>query len=86
MQGSSQSLFEICVSSSVLCLWSGISNSPINGAQAGYGVGALIAVFISKPFVKFNPVLKNEEEINRLKNEIDSVIGNKIEILYDETT
>ena len=54
MQGSSQSLFEICVSSSVLCLWSGISNSPINGAQAGYGVGALIAVFISKPFVKYS--------------------------------
>ena len=61
-QGVSQALFDICVSGAILRLWSGISNSPINGAQAGYGVGALIATFLSKPFVKFNPIIISDKQ------------------------
>ena len=38
-------------------VWDGISNSPILFARAGYSLGALSAIFISKSFVKFNPLL-----------------------------
>jgi hypothetical protein len=39
----------------VLALWAGITSSPINAMHAGYGIGAIIAVQLSKPFIKFNP-------------------------------
>ena len=50
-------------------LWSGISNSPLSGAQAGYGVGALLAVFLSKSFVKFNPATMISETNATLANQ-----------------
>ncbi len=39
----------------MLALWAGITSSPINAMHAGYGIGAIIAVQLSKPFIKFNP-------------------------------
>ena len=72
-QGISHALFDICMNGAVLNLWNGISNSPINGVQAGYGIGALIAVFISKPFVKYsknnNRTTNSTNLISALRNE-----------------
>ena len=76
-QGISQALFDICVNGAIIKLWSGKSKSPINGAQAGYGIGALVAVFISRPFVKFNPPL----EINQYNNSFANQTSNSSNIL-----
>lgn len=37
-------------------VWEGISTSPLNAMHAGYGIGGILAVQLSKPFIKFNCV------------------------------
>jgi fucose permease len=52
----------------ILSLWSGISHSPINLVHAGYGVGAILAVQLAKPFIKFDPMDKYKKmETNNIE-------------------
>ena len=45
----------------ILALWQGISNSPINAMHSGYGIGIILAIQLSKPFIKFDP---NQKALN----------------------
>jgi hypothetical protein len=49
-------------------LWHGISNSPIIFVRSGYSLGALMIVFISKSFVKFNPILSSKNETSIIES------------------
>lgn len=67
--GVASSFYDIGGNQMILCLWNGISHSPINLMHAGYGVGAILVVQISKPFIKFDPMEKyriEEKEISNL--------------------
>lgn len=68
LQGAAQASLDVCVNGEALRLWSGISNSPISIILAGYGIGALVVVFIAKPFVKFNPILNAISDNNNITN------------------
>lgn len=57
IQGCAQSFFDNCANVDTLRMWNGISHSPISIIHAGYGIGALMAVFTAKPFVKYNRIL-----------------------------
>lgn len=67
IQGCGIGMFDIGGNQMILRLWSGISNSPVNAMHAGYGIGAIIAVQILKPYIKFNPLLKASKTLT-LKN------------------
>ncbi|CAF0745904.1 unnamed protein product [Brachionus calyciflorus] len=56
LQGVAFSVYDLCGNHIILFLWNGLSNSPINAMHAGYGIGALISVQLSKKFIKFNPI------------------------------
>lgn len=58
IQGVASSFYDLGGNQMILSLWDGISNSPINLMHAGYGVGAILAVQIAKPFIKFDPMDK----------------------------
>jgi hypothetical protein len=40
----------------MLRLWHGISSSPISSLYGAFGIGAIIAAQISRPFIKFSPL------------------------------
>ena len=65
VQGLATALYDLGGNNIILKLWQGVSTSPINAMHAGYGIGALIALHIAKPFIKFDPIksLKNIEEM-----------------------
>lgn len=56
VQGISAGCYDIAGNKIILGLWKGLSNAPINAQHAGYGLGAIIAVQIAKPFIRFNPL------------------------------
>ena len=63
LQGISQAVVELAGNYIILNLWSDISNSPINAMHSGYGIGAILAIQIARPFISFDP----------FKHEIDEV-------------
>lgn len=64
IQGVASSLYDLGGNYAILSLWKGISNSPINAMHAGYGIGAMLSVQISKPFIKFDPMSKYRTTTN----------------------
>lgn len=53
-QGFAQAVYDLVGNEMILNLWSGISTSPINAMHAGYGIGAILAVQISKSYIVFS--------------------------------
>jgi hypothetical protein len=53
-QGFAQAIYDLGGNYIILNLWSGINTSPINAMHAGYGIGAIVAIQISKNFIVFN--------------------------------
>ena len=62
VQGIATASYDLGGNHIVLGLWEGITSSPINAMHAGYGIGAIIAVQISKPFIRFDPLQKYRDE------------------------
>lgn len=52
-------------------VWEGISTSPINAMHAGYGVGGILSVQLSKNFIKFNKKGQFNSSSTISKNEIN---------------
>ena len=90
VQGLATALYDLGGNHIVLKLWDGISSSPINAMHSGYGIGALIAVQLAKPFIKFDP-LQSVKDAEKVKNSnqssfvfanntdpVDLQIGNEI--------
>ena len=68
IQGCGIGTYEICGNQIILKLWNGISNSPVNAMHSGYGIGAIAAVQILRSYIKFNPILKINENYNNTAN------------------
>lgn len=84
LQGISQSLSDTCCGESSIRLWNGISDSPITLIQAGYGIGALLIVLISKPYVKFNPLTLSQSVSSSQNNSsFNMTISNKNAVSSD---
>ena len=56
LSGLGNALYDVGGNHIILRLWKGISDSPVNAMHGGYGLGALLAVQIAKPFIQFNPM------------------------------
>ena len=56
IQGLGTATYDLGGNHVILKLWDGVSSSPINALHAGFGVGALIALEIAKPVIKFQPL------------------------------
>lgn len=54
IQGCACAVWDIGGNTITLRTWEGISTSPLNAMHAGYGIGGILAVQISKPFLKFD--------------------------------
>ena len=54
VQGIALAVWDIGGNTITLKTWDGISTSPLNAMHAGYGIGGILAVQISKPFIKFD--------------------------------
>lgn len=74
-QGFAQAVYDLGGNHIILNLWSGINTSPINAMHAGYGIGAIVATQLSKPFIKFDPYKINQTQSmnNTLWDSMDSV-------------
>lgn len=55
LQGIAQAIYDLTGNFIILNLWNGISTSPLNAMHAGYGIGAILAIHIAKPFIAFDP-------------------------------
>lgn len=53
-QGLAQAIYDLGGNYIILNLWSGINTSPINAMHAGYGIGAIIAIQMSKSYIVFS--------------------------------
>lgn len=67
IQGVATAFYDLGGNVLVLALWKGITTSPINAMHAGYGIGAIVAVQLSKPFIKFNP--SDDQSNSRLRSQ-----------------
>lgn len=87
-QGVSQSIYDLTGNIIILSLWSEINASPINAMHGGYGIGAMLATQLAKPFIKFHPlelssavmVNKSISPLKILKTENSSQIFNKTQL------
>ncbi|RNA17641.1 sodium-dependent glucose transporter 1A-like [Brachionus plicatilis] len=61
VQGCACAFYDLSGNQMILSLWKGVSHSPINAMHAGYGIGALIGVQISKEYIKFKPVQNSSQ-------------------------
>lgn len=61
-QGVAQAVYDLGGNYIILNLWDGINTSPINAMHAGYGIGAILAIQLAKPFISFDPYHVNDEE------------------------
>ena len=81
IQGLATATYDLGGNHIILKLWDGISSSPINAMHSGYGIGALIAVQLAKPFIKFDPLQSlndTEEIISSNESFISNVTSNYI--------
>ncbi|CAF0745945.1 unnamed protein product [Brachionus calyciflorus] len=83
LQGVAFSFYDLCGNHIILSLWKGLSNSPINAMHAGYGIGALISVQLSKKFIKFNPIeeMKMKYDLNSTDFNTTQINPNDIELI-----
>jgi MFS family permease len=65
----------------ILRLWHGISSSPISGTYGSYGIGAIVAAQLAKPFIKFNPL---ESHFNETANITGNSTSNSTKIILPE--
>ena len=72
LQGAGQAIYDVCGNQIIFRLWSGISESPVNAMHAGYGIGAMIAVQLLKPFLKFNPTEESGLDARMSDNSTDN--------------
>lgn len=54
-QGIAQAVYDLGGNYIILNLWTGVNTSPINAMHAGYGIGAIMAIQLAKPFISFDP-------------------------------
>jgi len=59
-QGLCQAVYDLTGNVMIINLWSEINSSPINAMHGGYGIGAILATQIAKPFIKFEPPITKQ--------------------------
>ncbi|RNA38239.1 sodium-dependent glucose transporter 1A-like [Brachionus plicatilis] len=72
-QGLAQAVYDLGGNHIILNLWSGINTSPINAMHAGYGIGAIFATQLAKPFIKFDPYKMNKTDVDDSSVSMDAI-------------
>ncbi len=79
INGCGAAIFEVGSSQMMLRLWHGISSSPISSTYGSYGIGAIIAAQLAKPFIKFNPI-ENVENKTANVTENSTILPSDIQL------
>lgn len=85
-QGISQSIYDLAGNVIILSLWSEINASPINSVHGGYGIGAMFATQLAKPFIKFNPLEHSSPPSNPVLKYSSNRTVSPLKILKYENT
>ena len=86
LQGFGNALYDVGGNKILLDLWKGISNSPVNAMHAGYGIGALLAVQIIKPFIQFDPLSATTKDLQQANNNTTNLLNQALSTSETNTT